>query len=324
MAERMYPFAVGRIRVMENRLLKKQQLIQMAEAKNAEEVMRVLKEAGYETEIAETVHGYEAVLAKELEKTNALMKELVPEEKFMDLFLYKNDYHNLKVLLKAAFCEGDGAAYLIGGATVDVELMKKAVETGEYGSLPPIMAKAAQEAYETFVHTQNGQMIDLILDRACFESMKKAADDSKLSFVQDYVAYLCDVTNLKSFYRFKRMKRSMDEFKQVYLAGGHLSEHQFLSAYTADPYWMGFKGSSVGDICAEGMPKGFTEFERLCDNYLMEQVKAAKYVALTVEPLVAYLYAKESELKTVRIIMTGKLNNISAETIKERLRDAYV
>ncbi|MFR2550514.1 V-type ATPase subunit [Clostridioides difficile] len=38
----------------------------------------------------------------------------------------------------------------------------------------------------------------------------------------------------------------------------------------------------------------------------------------------AYLYAKESEIKTIRIILTSKLNNIDADTIKERLRDAYV
>ena len=55
-------------------------------------------------------------------------------------------------------------------------------------------------------------------------------------------------------------------------------------------------------------------------NMLEEQ----KFKPLTLEPLIAYLYAKESEIKTIRIILTSKLNNIDADTIKERLRDAYV
>ncbi|HBF8938183.1 TPA: V-type ATPase subunit, partial [Clostridioides difficile] len=69
---------------------------------------------------------------------------------------------------------------------------------------------------------------------------------------------------------------------------------------------------------------GFTVFEKLCDDYLMEYVRGAKFKPLTLEPLIAYLYAKESEIKTIRIILTSKLNNIDADTIKERLRDAYV
>ncbi len=56
----------------------------------------------------------------------------------------------------------------------------------------------------------------------------------------------------------------------------------------------------------------------------MEYVRGAKFKPLTLEPLIAYLYAKESEIKTIRIILTSKLNNIDADTIKERLRDAYV
>lgn len=72
------------------------------------------------------------------------------------------------------------------------------------------------------------------------------------------------------------------------------------------------------------MDSGFTVFEKLCDDYLMEYVREAKFKPLTLEPLIAYLYAKESEIKTIRIILTSKLNNIDADTIKERLRDAYV
>ena len=57
---------------------------------------------------------------------------------------------------------------------------------------------------------------------------------------------------------------------------------------------------------------------------IMDYVKSAKYIALTLEPLIAYLHAKETEIKTVRIIMTSKINDIDSDTIKERVREAYV
>ena len=72
------------------------------------------------------------------------------------------------------------------------------------------------------------------------------------------------------------------------------------------------------------MPQGFTVFERLCDNFIMRFIREAKYRSLTMEPMAAYIYARETEVKTVRIIMSGKLNDIDADIIKERLRDAYV
>ena len=56
----------------------------------------------------------------------------------------------------------------------------------------------------------------------------------------------------------------------------------------------------------------------------MGYVKDAKYKTLTPEPVAAYILAKETEAKCVRIIMTCKLQDIDPETIKERVREAYV
>ena len=56
----------------------------------------------------------------------------------------------------------------------------------------------------------------------------------------------------------------------------------------------------------------------------MDMMREAKFIPFGVEPLLAYIYAKETEIKVVRIIMVGKLNNISGEVIRERLRDIYV
>ena len=84
------------------------------------------------------------------------------------------------------------------------------------------------------------------------------------------------------------------------------------------------KDTSYGTLCETYMDQGFTVFEKACDDYLMECIKDAKYKTLTPEPVAAYILAKETEAKCVRIIMTCKLHDIDAETIKERVREAYV
>jgi V/A-type H+-transporting ATPase subunit C len=42
-----------------------------------------------------------------------------------------------------------------------------------------------------------------------------------------------------------------------------------------------------------------------------------------IEPVIAYLFFKDTEIKNARLILTGKANKISQETIKERLRLGY-
>lgn len=47
-------------------------------------------------------------------------------------------------------------------------------------------------------------------------------------------------------------------------------------------------------------------------------------MAFGIEPLIAYLIAKEHEVKLIRIIMIGKINQLSMDLISERLREPYV
>ena len=62
------------------------------------------------------------------------------------------------------------------------------------------------------------------------------------------------------------------------------------------------------------------EFERELDNALIRYMKSAKYVAFDERPIIAYIAAKEAEAMTVRIIMAGKLENLSPDEIRSRLR----
>jgi V/A-type H+-transporting ATPase subunit C len=67
-----------------------------------------------------------------------------------------------------------------------------------------------------------------------------------------------------------------------------------------------------------------TVLEKVIDNYLLELARKGKYVTFGVEPIMGYMRAKENETKIIRMIMVGKINNIAADRIRERLRDVYV
>lgn len=68
----------------------------------------------------------------------------------------------------------------------------------------------------------------------------------------------------------------------------------------------------------------YTLLEKLCDDMRMKYVKDARYVSFGIEPVCGFLIAKESEIKNLRMILTGMLAGTAKEVTKERLREAYV
>lgn len=321
---KIYPFAVASVRSMENKLLTKQKLMQMAEAKDAAEALRILSETDYgKTEIND-VHEFEKMIQNHLEAEYQAVGKLIPSETFMDIFRFKNDYHNVKVLIKEEISKDNGKKYLIQGGSIPVDILQKNFRERNYMELPNIKADAVQEATEMYAKTKNARFIDSILDKACFQVMSDAAEKLGNEYVSKYVRKLADVTNLKTLLRIWQLKRSDEELEESIVPGGELPAELLIRALKNDNVIQMLKDTSYGTLCETYMDQGFTVFEKACDDYLMECIKDAKYKTLTPEPVAAYILAKETEAKCVRIIMTCKLHDIDAETIKERVREAYV
>ena len=57
---------------------------------------------------------------------------------------------------------------------------------------------------------------------------------------------------------------------------------------------------------------------------MMQTMQPQKYQSFSVGPLVAYVLARENEIKTVRIILSGKRSGLSDDSIRERVREMYV
>ena len=108
-----------------------------------------------------------------------------------------------------------------------------------------------------------------------------------------------------------------------YIEGGKIGLKTFMESLNEDEQnlknkFMGFSSTIEQAIY------NYDALDKFCDNYIMKYMKEAKLKSLTIEPIVAYTYAKQTEIKNIRIIFTGKFNNIGAEKIKERLRESYV
>ena len=83
------------------------------------------------------------------------------------------------------------------------------------------------------------------------------------------------------------------------------------------------EGNGYGEAAA-ALKDSLSAFERWCDNQIIQTMKPQKMNPFSIGPLVAYVIARENEIKTVRIIITCKQNGLPDEAIRERIREMYV
>ena len=254
-----------------------------------------------------------------------------PDRNIIDLFKVKYDYHNVKVLLKSEARGVEANDLLVDTGRVSPETLQDCVRTSDFQGLPGRLAEAIVRARETLGSTGDPQLSDFVLDQAYFEDLSGLARESGSAFLEGYVRISIDAANLKSLVRTLRMGKDTDFLKGVLFTGGSLDLQRLLNAVNT--------GGSITDLYAftllrdaaeagagalSGSGGGLTLFEKRCDNAVTAYLSGAKYVAFGEAPLVAYLAARESELTAVRIIMTGRLADLPADVIRERLRDSYV
>ena len=164
-----------------------------------------------------------------------------------------------------------------------------------------------------------------------FENMRELAKELDDTFTSKYVSALIDLTNLKTLLRVKKQNKDRDFLLSLVIEGGSIDK-DVLVALLSDSV-ENIAGKLAHTDYEEVLKLGVEDFaqtgsagllEKLVDNYIMDLMKSAKMIPFGGEPLLAYIYAKETEIKVIRIIMVGKLNNIAGEVIRERLRDIYV
>ncbi len=323
-----YLFISTYLHSRERDLLTAARMERMIEAPSAEEAAKVLAEIGYGEFNPSSERELSAVLAAEQEKLFEDLYRFVPDKAVVDVFKVKYDYHNLKTLLKARAMGIDGGRLLLDAGRVSAQEMNRAVTEGDYGALPELLRTAAEEAGEVLASTGDPQLSDFVLDRAYYAEMLSAARATGSGFLVEYVQGTIDAANLRSAVRTLRMKKGADLLKKVLVEGGAIRPESVQAAALAGSLEELYRptplraAAELGTAAAQG--GSLTAFEKACDDAVTAIAAGAKSVPFGVEAVISYVAAKEIEFTAVRVIMSSRLAGIEGDTIRERLREAYV
>lgn len=319
----------ARIRAMENRLLTKERMDRMLEARTNDEAVKILSECGYGDFGQPTPAIIEERLAEARAAVYQDLRTALPDPRLLDVFRAKYDYHNAKVLIKSEAMNTDETRLLVEGGRYAPAALREAYQKEDLRACNEQFRAAVVEARETLAVTGDPQAADLILDKAYFSELAAIAEETDSRFLRGYVKLSIDAANLRSAVRAQRMERGADFLSQVLVPGGNVSEKSVASAGTNELAALFAGGplaeaATLGAALTAGGSGHLTAFERLCDNALTGYLTQARRIPFGEEVPIGYLHAKEAEFTAIRIIMTGRMAGLDTEIIRERLRESYV
>lgn len=326
-----YAYATARVRAVEVHMLDSARLERLLEAATLADGMKLLAEARYGTGTPLAEQGWEALLDGELARCYAFLTGLMPHPEVLDVFRLREDYLNLKLMLKSLYQGRDVAGTTGDSGMVPAGQLVRAIVDNHPGSLPETMGKALTEAMLEFGKRADPRDIDLVLDRAVYRHMNEKAAEIGHPFLVELVSLMSDMANIRIYIRGRLTGESREFFSRALLEGGRVDASKFRDASEkpVEAFLESIRHTWFGEAAMAGMDgykagRGITWLEKRLDDRFMDYVRRARYVAMGLEALVGHLLARETEIRNVRIIFTGKGNGLSHEDIRERLRMTYV
>lgn len=323
MSKTQYTYAVARIRALEVSLFSASTIEQLIACKDLEGCLRFLQDKGWGGN--DVPMDADAILTREREKIWETIGEMHVDMDVFNVLSYTNWFHNLKAAVKEVCTGKSGANIFYEGTPIPKEEMLRIIRERDYKALPDNMQAAAEEAVETLLHSGDGQLCDVIIDRATLEAIKEAGRQSQDDIIRDYAESTVAVANIKIAVRSSKTAKSLDFMKRAMAPCDSLNVDGLARAALAGMDsiidYLSANGYLEGALALKESPSAF---ERWCDNRIIQTIKPQKTNPFSVGPLVAYVIARENEIKTVRIILTCKQNGLSDDSIRERVREMYV
>jgi V/A-type H+-transporting ATPase subunit C len=321
--EKDYTYGVARIRALESNLFSDETMANLLQCDSFEECMNFLRDVGWGNQNLE--QSLDEMLDYETAKTKQVLSELTENDSQVDILNIADEFHNLKAAIKQVCTEEETKNVFYTHCKLDLEFVKECIRQGQYSSLPENMMNPAKEATEILLKTGNGQLCDMIIDKAALEAIKLAGEQSDNSLVKKYADAQVAISDIKIAVRCAKTHKDSSFVINclVPCAGVNISELAMAVDGGIDSVcdYLEMAGYSQA---VEALKSSTSVFECWCDNKIIEDIKPEKYNSFTIGPIIAYVIARQMEIKTVKIILSGKLNGFDNDFIRERIRIMYV
>ena len=337
-----YAFAIGRVRKLEKGLLNKDILDRMIKSSDIVSSLKILTESDLNNYYFDLNNpaDFESSLNQELLHTYDIIKSISKVSTFNFLyftFASKYDFHNIKMLIKSKYLKKDTSNELFSPiGTIDIEKLNSAVKDEKYEDIPDSFEFLIKKTCSEYNKFKDPEMIDFVLDKEryimIFNKIKEVEiiEEEEL-FLKRFIKINIDLNNIINCIRSK-IRGEKKAFTRAFLIPeGDFKIENIVEIYDSplSSWFEKLIHTDYKNIVETGVNyfqknNSVMELEKQRDNFILNFSKIGKYITFGIEPLVGFITAKENDLKNIRIILSGKLNKLSPDEIKERVRDTYV
>lgn len=318
-----YTYAVARIRFRETQLLTDSDLDSLLSSKDTDAVLRLLSDKGWGDNGSNS--DPEDVLSQEEKKLWDFVRECVSDISELDFLRVSNDFHNIKVAVKCITRDAAPEGMLIRNAVSDPDENYSLIKNREYAELPEYLSDTAKTAMTALLQTGDGQLCDIIVDKACMDYVYKLGKESDNDIIRLYCELFVASADIKTAVRCAKTGKKPDFIRRALAECDTLDAGKLASAaYEGYDAILSYIASTDYRSAVEAIQTSMSAFEKWCDDYLTDVMKSQKWEPFGIGPIVAYIIARQNEIKAVRMIISAKTNALPEAVVKERLRSMYV
>ena len=338
-----YPYTSpnARVRARRGKLFDEKQLSEIVEADTLDEVKNYLRGV---PEYAEYVEKYplEKALDTQLAETHDLLARIAPDDikETFDILLSKWDISNLKsiIIAKEAVLTREETENLLipfgelkdlSDKLLDAKNIEEVVNALEGTEYAQVLEDAIPE------YQKMGMLLPLeaALDKNYLNNLVRsvanpADDNSKL--LQSYIGTLVDTTNLKIILRAKVDGLKYEEIQSYMISSGYQIREwklkELMESEDVEGVVSSLEGTKYAHILSESMPDyigtgSIAPLEAALDANVRKTANTiSKKKPIGVGPIIGFLSKKETEVRNLKIIARGKVEDgVSTSMIKEML-----
>jgi V/A-type H+-transporting ATPase subunit C len=293
--------AVARVRVREAKLITKEEFERFSGSWSQEEFVQFVAGKGWNTSKSDD---YESVLDEELNATWAFVLELINPKELLGVFLCQHDYHNLKAAIKSCVLDHEFEDVFLPQGLVPCQVIRKAAEQNEFALLPKYMQTAAKEAKKVLLHTGDGQLCDVILDRDELKAINMFGSDSECEFIKNYAELLTAFVDIKIAIRCNKTQKNREFLKKSLFFSNIINIDDILETYRDEK---ALYSLILKTKLAEGVPfleESVSSFEEWFNRKIIKATNAQKSNPFTLGPVAGYLLCKLQEIKKIKELLT--------------------
>lgn len=321
-----YAFATARVRALETQMLSDADLADMVNAPDFESAAALLDSTEYAlTEGAKTVEDMEEMLRKRRSELRKLFADLMVDEALAEAVRARDDFANMRLAVRRTVTDKPIGKDYSDDGNVPAERFEEIFEQESYAALPEHMQEAVEAAVLAYYENKDIRQIDHAIDRVHTAYRLRLAERLKSVFLLEYFRMLIDLSNIRTMLRLKFRE---SEERDVFLEGGYVETALLKHCLDVGYEMMGamFAATPYGRVVEEGVAYlqangSFSKLEQGCDEHVLGYLKSTNVITAGPQPVMAYLLMKENEIRTVRLILTAKKNQLDTSLISARVRE---